>query len=270
MTIQQAEQLLREGRPEEALVSIQAEIKSRPAEARLRVFLFQLLTVLGRWDRALNQLNVCAELDAGNLLMASAYRELIQCESLRGEVFAGRHTPLLFGDPERWMAELLEALRLDGQGHANEAAALRSRAFEKAPASAGTVDTVPFAWIADADNRLGPMLEVILNGRYYWIPFSRIRRIQTAAPGDLRDLVWLPAEFTWVNEGEAFGFIPVRYPGSENRDGDTQLARRTDWEELSEGLYKGLGQRMWATDAGEYPLLGCRQIMLVVPGVGDG
>lgn len=270
MSIQTAEEWLREGRPEEALVSIQAEIKSRPAEARLRVFLFQLLTVLGRWERALNQLNVCAELDAAHLLMARTYRELIQCETLRGEVFAGRHGPLLFGDPESWMAELLEALRLDGQGHANEAAALRSRAFDQAPASSGTVDTAPFAWIADADNRLGPIVEAILNGRYYWIPFSRIRRIQTAAPEDLRDLVWLPAEFTWANEGEAFGFIPVRYPGSENRDGDTQLARRTDWEELSGGLYKGSGQRVLATDAGDYSLLDCRQIVLDVAGVGDG
>lgn len=270
MSIQQAEQLLREGRPEEALVSIQTEIKTRPAEARLRVFLFQLLTVLGRWERALNQLNVCAELDDANLLMARTYRELIQCETLRGEVFAGRHTPLLFGDPEPWMAELLEALRLDGLGHPTEAAALRARAFEQAPASPGTVDAVPFAWIADADNRLGPMLEAVLNGRYYWIPFSRIRRIQTTVPADLRDLVWLPTEFTWANEGEAFGFIPVRYPGSETREGATQLARRTEWQELSDGLYRGYGQRLLATDAGEYPLLECRQIVLDGTGVGDG
>lgn len=270
MSIQQAEQLLREGRPEEALASIQAEIKARPGEARLRVFLFQLLTVLGRWERALNQLDVCAGLDAAHLLMARTYRELIQCESLRGEVFAGRHTPLLFGDPEPWMAELLEALRRDGLGHPAEAAALRERAFEQASASPGTVDAVLFAWIADADNRLGPMLEVILNGRYYWIPFSRIHRIETTAPEDLRDLVWLPAAFTWANEGEAFGFIPVRYPGSEAREGAIQLARRTDWRELSDGLYHGYGQRLLATDAGEYPLLECRCIVLDNPGPSHG
>lgn len=270
MSLQQAEQLLREGRPEEALVGIQAEIKARPAETRLRVFLFQLLAVLGRWDRALNQLNVSAELDAANLLMAQTYREVLQCEALRQEVFAGRHSPLLLGDPEPWIAELLEALRLDGQGRAAEAAGLRGRAFEQAPVSTGTVDGVRFEWIADADNRIGPMVEAILNGRYYWIPFSRIHRIQLTSPEDLRDLVWLPAEFTWANEGEAFGFIPARYPGSEAQDGAIQLARRTDWVELSDGVYLGLGQRMLATDAREYPLLDCRCIALDVMSADHG
>lgn len=270
MSIQQAEQLLREGQPEAALAAIQAEIKAHPAEARWRVFLFQLLAVLGRWDRALNQLNVSAELDAAHLLMAQTYRELLQCETLRQEVFAGRHSPLLLGDPEPWIAELLEALRLDGQGHAAEAAGLRQRAFEQAPASGGRLDGVEFAWIADADNRIGPMVEAMLNGRYYWIPFSRIQRIETTAPEDLRDLVWLPAEFTWANGGAAFGFIPTRYPGSEAQDGAIQLARRTDWVELSGGIYRGLGQRMLATDAGEYPLLECRSIVFDQPDPGHG
>ena len=33
-----------------------------------------------------------------------------------------------------------------------------------------------FEWIADADSRLGPLLEVILEGKYYWAPFCRIAR----------------------------------------------------------------------------------------------
>ena len=80
---------------------------------------------------------------------------------------------------------------------------------------------------------------------------------------DLRDLVWLPAQFTWVNGGEAFGLIPTRYPGSETaQDTAIQLARKTEWIELAEGIYQGMGQRMLATDQDEYPLLDIRSITM--------
>jgi hypothetical protein len=113
---------------------------------------------------------------------------------------------------------------------------------------------VAFDWIADADMRLGPVLEAILNGRYYWIPFSRTRRIEIEKPEDLRDLVWMPAHFEFANGGEAVGLIPTRYPGSEtSEDGAICLARKTVWQEVSPGVFHGLGQRLLATDKGEYP-----------------
>jgi type VI secretion system protein ImpE len=106
-------------------------------------------------------------------------------------------------------------------------------------------------------------LELILNGRYFWAPFQQIRMIAVTAAEDLRDLVWLPAHFTWVNGGEAFGLLPTRYPGSENaQDPAIQLARKTDWTELADGLADGSGQRMLATDQDEYPLLDIRNVAI--------
>ncbi len=79
----------------------------------------------------------------------------------------------------------------------------------------------------------------------------------------MRDFVWLPAEFTWVNGGQAFGLIPTRYPGSESvQDSSIQLARTTQWEELSDGIFQGLGQRMLATDQDDYPLLDVREVKI--------
>ena len=78
------------------------------------------------------------------------------------------------------------------------AARLREQAFAAAPATCGRVDGQSFQWIADADSRLGPMLEVIIADRYFWVPFCRIRRIALEKPTDLRDLVWLPAQFAGV------------------------------------------------------------------------
>jgi type VI secretion system protein ImpE len=127
----------------------------------------------------------------------------------------------------------------------------------------GVLDGQPFNWIADADARLGPVLEVILYGSYFWVPFQQIRSIDITQVSDLRDLVWLPARFTWVSGGEAYGLIPTRYPGSEHvAVGALQLARRTQWMMPAENTFCGLGQRMFVTDRDEYSLLDIRTIFL--------
>jgi type VI secretion system protein ImpE len=258
-----AEQELRDGRPAAALAHLQDQVRQDPSSAKLRTFLFQLLSVLGQWDRAMNQLNVAGELDAGTLAMVQTYREALRCESLRAEIFAGQHSPMVLGQPPQWLALLMEALRLSALGQHGEAERLRNEAFEAAPAISGTINGEAFEWIADADGRLGPVLEAIVNGRYYWVPFERIREIQIEAPEDLRDMVWLPAHFELANEGEAFGLIPSRYPSSESfDDGLVQLGRKTEWQEQDGGLFVGLGQRLLTTDAGDYSILDVRQITL--------
>ena len=207
-------------------------MRAKPQDAKLRVFLFQLLCVLGQWDRALNQLNVAAQLDASALAMAQMYREAIRCELLRAEVFEGATPPMVFGQPEEWLALLIESLLLAGRGKAKESAELRARAFDGAPGTAGTVGDQPFEWIADADSRLGPVLEAIINGRYYWVPFARLAQVAIEAPEDLRDVVWMPAHLGFANGGESVALVPTRYPGSElSQDGQILLARKTVWAE---------------------------------------
>ena len=162
----QAEQYISQGQLKEALAQLQNSVRKDPSNAKLRVFLFQLLAVLGQRERALTQLTVAGELDAANLLMAQTYREAIHCEALRQEVFEGKRTPLIFGDPQHWVALLVEALHLDALGHQQEAKSLRDQSLEIAPTISGTLNEMKFDWIADADSRLGPVLEAIVNGRY--------------------------------------------------------------------------------------------------------
>jgi type VI secretion system protein ImpE len=148
-------------------------------------------------------------------------------------------------------------------GEVEQSQQVRDDAFAAAPVTSGVIDGQPFEWIADADARLGPMLETIINGRYYWVPFNRIGEIRIEAPADLRDVVWMPAYFTWANGGESVGLIPTRYPGSQaSADPQLRLARRTDWADRGAELFAGLGQRMLATDTGEYPVMDARAIRL--------
>jgi type VI secretion system protein ImpE len=256
----------RQGKLDEALAGLQAEIRKAPADPKYRTFLFQLLSVMGQWERAMTQLNVVCDLDAKALPMVQTYRAALKCEELRAEVFAGRRTPLLFGEPAPWAALLVQSLLLGAEGHWDESDVLHTQAFEQAPMSAGRLDGQPFTWLADADVRLGPVLEAIVNGKYYWIPFGNLRAIRIEKPADLRDLAWIPAYLTLANGGELVSLIPTRYPGSEtSADVAIRMARKTDWVERKDGTSSGLGQRMFATDQGDYPLLEVRSIEFDLP-----
>lgn len=255
------EDMLKEGRLDEALQGLTAQVRSNPADAKRRVFLFQLLALLGQWERAQNQLKVSGELDPLNTLMVEAYSRALLGELERDEIMAGHRQPTVIGEPAQWLALLLQSLKLGAAGQYAQAVALREQAFEQADAASGSIDGVPFSWIADADPRFGPCLEIIVNGGYAWVPFSRLRELKFDEPSDLRDKVWSPVQITWSNGGQAVGFIPCRYPDSPRaEDSDIVLARKTDWVDLAEDFFIGSGQRMLATDAGEYPLLDIRTI----------
>jgi type VI secretion system protein ImpE len=258
-----AEQSVREGDPEAALRDVQELVRTHPTELRLRLFLFQLLAVLGRWQRAQSQLEVAATLDPSALGLARAYQAAIHCETVRSNVFAGEARPSTRGHMDPWLMLMIDAVRLEATGQAGAARQVRAQAYDMAPAVAGKHDGTPFAWIADADSRLGPVLEAIIEGEYCWLPFAHLQLVAIEAPHDLRDLVWMPAQFRFANGGETAGLIPARYPGSES-SGDAMLAlgRKTTWTEPAPDTYYGQGQRLFATDAGEVALLDVRSIVL--------
>ena len=261
-----AEEYIKAGQLDEALACAQDAVRTAPAEARPRVLLFQLFSVLGQWERALTQLNVLRDMDAECMVLAEIFRPVLQCEALREEVFAGKRSPLIFGEPTEWIGLLVQANALLAQGQAAAALELRDKAFEAGAATPGKLNDQSFEWIADADSRFGPMVEAIIDGKYYWVPFFRIASLTIEAPEDLRDLVWTAAQFTWANGGEAPGFIPTRYPGTEKAtDNSLRLARKTEWNDQGHEVFFGVGQRMFATDQSETALTEVRRIEFTQP-----
>jgi type VI secretion system protein ImpE len=248
------------------LQDLQSRIKRDASSAKLRTHLFQLLCVMGRWQRALEQLQLCAQLDAKALPMAQMYREAIRCEMYREEVFSGKRTPQIMGSPPSWVGLLVEALRHDAAGQTSPAANLRAQAMELAEPAPCSVDGVGCEWLTDGDSRLGPVCELIANGQYYWLPLESCTTIQIDAPADLRDLVWAPAEVTLPNEGRVPALIPTRYAGTaentlENADALKQ-SRATHWAGQDADGWIGVGQRVWMSDAGEHPMLDTRSIRM--------
>ncbi len=268
MTPQQAaEEAVRAGDPRAALARLTDAVRAKPADARLRTFLAQLLSVLGQWERAHTQLNVVADLDKLAIPMRETVGHAIRCELLRAEVFAGRRTPVVFGQPEAWVAQLIESLRQQGDGRPELAADLAAKAFDAAPACSGQIDGQAFEWLADADSRLGPVLETCLNGHYTWVPFHHLSQIRFDPPEDLRDCVWMPAQLSFTNGGSSVALVPTRYPGSEaSEDGLINLARKTEWQPLpGDDRYAGLGQRVLVSDLGDHDLMAVREIRFGAP-----
>ena len=263
MSPRDAKELIAAGDPQGALDLLQRQVREHAADTKLRVFLFQLLCVLGQWQRASTQLEVCGELDAATLPMVNTYREALKCELVREAVFAGKTTPIAFGQPQAWVAWLVEALQAQARGDAGGAARLRTEAFQGAPATPGTLNGEAFEWIADADSRLGPVIEAVIKGRYCWVPFAAVAKVVIEAPVDLRDLVWAPAQFQLHNGGQTVALIPTRYVGSgASATGALQLSRATEWLELAPDHFSGLGQRLFTTSGSELGLLETREIVL--------
>ncbi|MFT5316087.1 MAG: type VI secretion system protein ImpE [Candidatus Krumholzibacteriia bacterium] len=256
-----AEELLAAGDLDGTLAALQDDVRSDAANAKLRIFLFQLLCVRGDWKRAITQLKLCAEMNEVAVPMAQTYREGIVCEIHREKIFRGKVEPLVFGEPQEWTALMIEAQKAQASGSTSQAADIRARAFDAAPSVSGELNGDAFEWIADADMRLGPLLEVVVNGRYFWMPFDAISIVTFDPPADLRDCVWTPASLTLINGGEIVALIPTRYAGTvENGSDAEKLARATSWADVGAETYQGLGQRLLATDLGDTSLMDIRTL----------
>ena len=120
-------------------------------------------------------------------------------------------------------------------------------------------DDVP--WLADADSRLGPVLEAIMDGKYYWIPFDRIRAGCRLPLRPMCD-IWCGCPPRRPGAPAA-----TRYLGSDPllryRTGPGQPApagAENDMEEMAEGQYRGLGQRMLTAGDRDFAILDVRSV----------
>jgi type VI secretion system protein ImpE len=249
-----------------ALAACKAAIRKAPTDGELRFMLFQLLSLLADWEGASNQLVAYSELVGRQSPLPIIFNEVIQAEVRRKYIFQGEEPPTIFGEPPEWVPYLLQALTASARQQPDDAAALRQKALEEAPAVSGSIDGQPFSWIMDGDSRISLLVEAIIHGQYYWVPQSRLRAIRMEPPTQARDAIWAAATLILDNSSEISAFIPVRYPGAQSWTSEAlKLARETAWESPVENFYLGSGQRVWMTDIGEHALLDTREIIFNPP-----
>ena len=228
-----AQELFQAGKLDEAVQALGAELRDNPADARRRTFLFELLCFAGEYQRAEKQLDVLSSDGRAAEMGTMLYRAALHAERIRQAIFEQKDYPATGPAPES--------------------------------PSAGTLNGTPFTFFSDADPRLGARLEVFAAGDYLWIPFEHISSIELEKPKRLRDLLWSPA---LVRTGPAFKgkelgevLLPVISPLSwKHANNQVRLGRATEWEDDGTGSVVPLGQKMFAVDEDEIPILEIRKL----------
>lgn len=223
----------RAGKLNEAVQALGAELRENPTDVKRRTFLFELLCFAGDYARAEKQLDVLSGDGRAAEMGALLYRAALHAERIRQTIFEKKDYPLT--EPE------------------------------SDAALSGTVNGKPFEFFSDSDPRLGARLEVFAAGDYLWIPLHHIASIEMQAPSRLRDLLWTPAI---VRTGPAFKgkelgevLVPALSPLSwKHSDDQIRLGRATDWQDDGTGNAVPVGQKMFAVDDDEIPILEIRKV----------
>src|SRR5437870_3853904 len=221
-----ADELFRAGKLEEAIELLGVGLRSNPADAQRRTFLFELLCFAGAHDRAEKQLDVHAGGNPQAGMSALLYRAALQADRTRQEMFLNGHFPQGGPVPHR---------------------------------VAGTLNGRPFQGLVDGDPRIGARLEVFAAGQYLWIPFAHLASVRMAAPRRLRDLMWCPAvvrtgpEFRGLELGEVLppGLAALTW---QHADGAVRLGRLTEWMACEDSTEAPLGQKLLLVDGAEFPI----------------
>jgi type VI secretion system protein ImpE len=228
-----AQGLFQAGKLGEAVQALGAELRDNPTDAKRRTFLFELLCFAGEYQRAEKQLDVLASDGGAAEMGALLYRAALHAERIRQAIFEKKDYPITAPESD-------------------------------APLS-GTLNGKPFEFFADADPRLGAKLEVFAAGDYLWIPLEHVASVELQAPSRLRDLLWAPAI---VRTGPAFKgkelgevLLPAVCPLSwKSQDDQVRLGRATEWQDDDAGNELPFGQKMFAVDEDEIPILEIRKL----------
>ena len=232
-------------------------VQASPADVGARSALWQIFALRGEYERARTQLDALVSFDSSWAMEAEACQGLLQAEVQRERVLAGEVAPVCLGEPPAWFDTLVAGLAT-WRSAPQQAAGLLLQAQMESSARAGTVNGQSFEWLCDGDARLGPCVEVMSKGKYFWLPWSSVRSIVIRPPTELRDRMWAHALVEIGDEGSIELFLPARYPGPE--DDEQRMSRMTQWREIGENAYVGLGQKTLVTDQGETGFLDVREL----------
>ncbi len=254
--------LLEAGRIDDAIQAVTQDVKARPADSSLRVFLFELLCLKGDLDRASKQLDVLGTQGSGldSELAIQIYRDLIAAERARRAVFHDGGLPKFFLPPPPYMDDYVLLANKIAKAPA-EAAAMLPAAEEQWPAITGRIGDRPFESCRDLDGRGGPVLVVFHNGSYLWLPFEQIRRIDVTAPRKLRDMVWAHAQVETYEDSVGDVFVPALYVDTHTHANDqARLGKVTEWLSLQDQLLYGAGLRVFLVDDEEMSIFDLRNV----------
>jgi type VI secretion system protein ImpE len=264
-----ASELYRAGRLAEAIDAQLQAVKADPADQAKRVFLFELVVFAGDLERARRQIDAVSYSEPDLMAAVGLYRSLVDAETARRRLFKEGVQPGFLAEPPEHVKLRLDAVNLLRGNRGGEAAECLEKAAEITPAVAGVLNEKPFQSLRDADDLFAGVLEVLSQGKYYWLPFEQIDVLTMNAPSTPRDLCWVPAHLGIKSGPEGDVFLPALYVGShESSDDQLKLGRATDWKAVEGAPVLGVGLRTFIVDDDLVTLLEWRQMEIQEAGAG--
>jgi type VI secretion system protein ImpE len=260
-------ELIQAGNLTEARQQLVAAVKASPADSASRTLLFQVLCYSGEWEKADRHLEAIAAQDKDRGAGAIGYRNIVNAEMERREVFKTNKNGSFISDPPGYLHLFLQLRKMLSENKESEARKLLVELDSLRPTVSGKVNDTAFVGFCDTDTTLFPFLEVIAHERYLWVPFESIRELSLSQPATLLDLLWISAQLTtW--EGLTMNcFLPVLYPDSCNQeDAGIKMGRMTDWQPLAGPYARGLGQHVFDVGGTDMALLEIRDVVFNFPG----
>ena len=236
-------------------------VKSNPTDVAARTFLFELSCYSGNWDRAAKQLDVIGQQDVNAMIGAQMYKENFAAENDRIKVFDEGMIPECLLPPPKYVEYLLIAGTHLREGRPSEAREMLDKAEDERPAFPCKVDGVEYKDFRDFNDLTMCVFEAIVKGSYTWIPFEQVEKVVFFEPKSLRDLYWMQVEVEMINGTKGEMFFPTLYADSHKHENPAiRLGRVTDWEEISEDVFSGVGTRLFAIDSEHRSMPDIREI----------
>jgi type VI secretion system protein ImpE len=252
-------ELYKAGQLQEAIQGQVEEVKAHPLDQAQRLFLFELLAFAGDLERARRQIEAVTYDEPDLERAATSYRKLLDSEQARRELFAQVQAPGFFGEPSEHLRLRLEVIKRLREDKPAEAAHTLVRALEATPACRGTLNGHPFESLRDEDDLLSGVLEVMAQGRYYWVGLEQVKVLTINPPRFPRDLLYIPARIELAEE-EGDIFLPALYPGShEHPDNQVKLGRVTGWIPIGDEFARAVGLHTFLRDGDPIGLLEWRE-----------
>lgn len=222
------------------------DVRSAPLDAGRRTFLFELLAFAGELDRAGQQLGVLGQETAEKGWGASVYQNLLAAEQTRRKVFAGQARPEVFLDAPPYLTQRWQSLEHIARADLAAANAALQESNAASPTVSGVLNGQEVRGLRDADDLLGPVLEVMVLRDYVWVPWAQVKELEVTPPTHPRDLLWAPARLVLGDDVQRRCYLPALYPGTHAAgDDNLKLGRLTDWiVPDGDGPVRGIGQHL--------------------------
>ena len=249
-------ELFHEARLAEAIAAQRAVVAARPDDVAERLLWCELLAFTGDREAVRRELGELRIVHPDVRAYGAELRGLLAADDARDR----GDRPTFLTDPPRHVIQRLRGLDCLREGREEEALDLLDEADEIAGYVEGHVDGRPFEGWRDADDLLGPVLELFHGDRYVWLAMEQVRKLRLDDGDQLRDLLYRPATARLTDGSEWEVFIPGLYVGTaDHAEEGIRTGAGVDWVERN-GVMRGVGGRTFLFAEEELTLAEFRQV----------